>query len=244
MSDIQLVSARTAKKVLIIHCCQADFPEVLVDTCITSGIQYDTCLLSEHKKLPIDVSVYCGVFLSVLDEKYPFPASPIHRPDIRQFLNTTLHMNIPLITIGIGALLLAEIAGSTIRRSPAPEFGWHEMHLYPAQQKDPCLRNIPNHFYAFIWNHCTFNTPENTAFLAGSESNPYQIFRIGTKNYGFLFHCALQQKQIDTFLLHMKPSSRSCFNETITEIQTTTPVLFNQTFEVCQQLCNNWITML
>ncbi len=82
------------------------------------------------------------------------------------------------LTLGIclGAQLLAQVAGGSVRRAGEAEIGWYPVTLRPAASRVPYFVGWPETFVAGHWHGDTFDLPDGVETLASSEITPNQAF--------------------------------------------------------------------
>ena len=58
----------------------------------------------------------------------------------------------PMLGVCLGAQLLAQAAGGTVRPASRPEIGWHEVRLEPGAGDDALTGPLPASFCGFQWH--------------------------------------------------------------------------------------------
>lgn len=137
----------------------------------------------------------------------------------KTFLLDMMDAGLPMLGICLGAQLLADILGGTIRRNPDPEIGWFPVCFSDAALALPLLSGIPGELLAFHWHEDTFRLPRGAVHLASSDACRNQGFVAGDRVVGLQFHAEFSA---DT-LAAMAPAvpaewQRSPFVQTAAEI--------------------------
>jgi GMP synthase-like glutamine amidotransferase len=77
--------------------------------------------------------------------------------------------------------------GGGVRRNPAKEIGWFDLHFTRAAADDPLFTGLQRET-VFHWHGETFDLPEDAVLLASSDLCRNQAFRLGDSVYGMQFH--------------------------------------------------------
>jgi GMP synthase (glutamine-hydrolysing) len=106
----------------------------------------------------------------------------------------------PVLGICLGAQLLAVSQGARILRGQAAEYGWTEVAVTHAGNKDALFAHFRGAQRIFQWHSDTFTLPRGAVHLASSASCRYQAIRIGECAYGLQFHMEADRALIRRWL--------------------------------------------
>jgi GMP synthase (glutamine-hydrolysing) len=109
------------------------------------------------------VMSFGGAMHAVQDGRHPWLAAE------RELLAELLAAEVPVLGVCLGAQLLSQAAGATVRRAPRPEIGWSGVELTAAGRADPVLGPLAPGFEAFQWHSYEFTLPPGAAALARSD---------------------------------------------------------------------------
>jgi GMP synthase-like glutamine amidotransferase len=93
-----------------------------------------------------------------------------------------------VLGICLGAQLVAQVLGGTVRRSSEPEIGWFPVRLTPAGAASGALASLPLQFVAGHWHGDTFDLPPGVASGAESDACANQAFDYDGRVWGLQFH--------------------------------------------------------
>jgi GMP synthase-like glutamine amidotransferase len=104
----------------------------------------------------------------------------------KELLRDVVDAGTPALGVCLGAQLLAEAAGGSVRPADPPEIGWRDVTV--DQSADPLMAGLPKHFKAFGWHSYEAVPPQEGVALAHSPTC-LQAFRLdGTPQWGLQFH--------------------------------------------------------
>lgn len=84
----------------------------------------------------------------------------------------------PVMGICLGAQMIADLSGGSVRRLDESEFGWLEIEHGRDSGEDPLLEFAPRTVSGLLWHEYAFEAPEEATVLATSEACT-QAFRLG-----------------------------------------------------------------
>lgn len=115
------------------------------------------------------------------------------------WLTGLLERGVPVLGVCLGAQLLAEAAGGSVRRAAQPEIGWLEVALAPEAANDPVLGALPGRFSSFQWHSYEAVPPNGNGALARSDHS-LQAFRVGESAWGIQFHAEVDAPTLDGWI--------------------------------------------
>lgn len=135
-----------------------------------------------------DALIVLGGPMSVHDEtKYPWLIRE------KRSIDRALNDGKKVLGICLGAQLLAQSLGGTVRKSEYEEIGWHKIYLSYEAQTSKYFAGFPKEFDTFHWHGEEFSLPNNCTKIASSEICENQIFTYGDLAVGF--QCHLEQNE-------------------------------------------------
>lgn len=169
-------------------------PGKIVDILKARGHKIHIVRLYEGAPLPnvadVDFAVLMGGPMSVLEEdKYPYFV------DEKEFCRKLTFLGRPMLGICLGAQMIANAHGATIRKNSEKEIGWYPItHLISGEVQT-----------VFHWHGETFNLPAGATLLASSAACENQAFRLGN-SYGLQYHLETTQESMESII-------QNCGNE-------------------------------
>lgn len=126
-------------------------------------------------------------------------AHPWLRPE-KQVVGELLARDTPLFGVCFGSQLLAELAGSVVRRAAEPGIGWHGVELTPEGRTDPLLGFLPERFESLHSHHYEWLLPPGGVALARS-ARCLQAFRLEDRPvWGVQFHPEVTEADYGSWL--------------------------------------------
>jgi GMP synthase-like glutamine amidotransferase len=118
----------------------------------------------------------------------------------KQLVRALVDGGVPVLGVCFGSQLLAELAGSVVRRAAEPEIGWHGVELTPEGKGDPLLGFLPERFESLQWHHYEWLLPPNAVALARS-ARCLQAFRFEDRPvWGVQFHPEVTEADYNSWL--------------------------------------------
>jgi len=124
-------------------------------------------------------------------QKYPFLESEIAL--CRAFIEDDK----PIAGFCLGAQLLAVALGGEVVASEHKEIGWHDIMLQDDAKGDALVANHPKTLLSFHFHGDVIRHVPNSTILASSALTKWQLFRHGTKAYGFQYHAELNRSLLE-----------------------------------------------
>ncbi|MFC4625640.1 type 1 glutamine amidotransferase [Daeguia caeni] len=153
-----------------------------------SAMQVDLRQAYAGAPLPRNDADYHGLIVlggeqnALADEQYPY------FPPLLELIRAFGDADKSVLGICLGSQLVARAYGGENVLNRPIEFGWKEVRLTDAGQKDPVLSAAPSAFQTFHWHRDSFSLPEGAVHLAQSAMTPNQAFRLGRAVYATQFH--------------------------------------------------------
>ena len=153
---------------------------------ISEGHSLSNTCLYRDQPLPsvhdIDALVIMGGPMGVDDvDHYPWLRQE------KEFIESTMRRQIPMLGICLGAQLLAEVLGASVTKNAREEIGW-----FPVQRtqelRGTCVQNFPVSFEALHWHGNTFSIPSGASNFIVSEGCTNQAFVYGNHVVSLQFH--------------------------------------------------------
>ena len=135
-----------------------------------------------------DALIFLGGPMSVNDDL------PFLRREM-EFIRQAMARRQPILGICLGAQLMARALGATVRRNPAKEIGWYDVHFTEAAGGDRLFEGLSTET-VFHWHGETFDLPPGAELLASSDLCRHQAYRIGERVYGIQFHLEVTPEMI------------------------------------------------
>lgn len=140
------------------------------------------------------VMVFGGAMNAHEESAYPWLAPEKAR------LRELVERGVPVLGVCLGAQLLAEAAGGSVRRAESPEIGWFEVAVAPEGGADPVLGGLPDRFTGFGWHSYEAVPPARGVGLASSESC-LQAYRLdGAPAWGIQFHAEVDRATAEKWI--------------------------------------------
>lgn len=145
----------------------------------------NTCLYLEQPLPPvhsIDALIIMGGPMGVNDTaRYPWLSQE------KEFIESAMSRQIPVLGVCLGAQLLAEVLGAHVTKNVHEEIGWFPVRRVQEGQ-GACAGIFPASFEALHWHGDTFSIPSGASNLLESEGCGHQAFACGDNVLGLQFH--------------------------------------------------------
>jgi len=170
-------------------------PGVFAETIAARGDSLEVWRPDRGDEPPRDFDALM-VFGGAMNVGDPLPWLAVERSLIRGAVSA----GTPTLGVCLGAQLLAEAAGGSVRRAASPEIGWREVRV--AAGDDPLMDALPERFAAFSWHSYEAVPPPEGVTLATSDAC-LQAFRLdGTPQWGIQFHVEVSSADLRRWVAH------------------------------------------
>ncbi|MDR4498117.1 MAG: type 1 glutamine amidotransferase [Candidatus Scalindua sp.] len=186
--------------VIIIKHIDIEGPGTIGDFLEEKDVPYRIINVFNQEPIPeylsdISAVILLGGPMNVYEEdKYPF----LKKEDA--FLKEIFGKGLPVLGFCLGAQLIAKAKGARVKKNPQKEIGWFKLSLDKDVLDDPLFQGFPGEFDVFQWHGDTFEIPDNSVKLAGSELCSNQAFRVGNNVYGLQFHIEVTDVMIQEWI--------------------------------------------
>lgn len=164
------------------------------------GQSIERTLIYQDAQLPnpndFDLLIIMGGPMSV-DEEDRYPWLKIEKEFIAQAIQEKKY----IIGICLGAQLIADVLGATVKRNLRTEIGWFPVYKVNGS-RSMISRILPDEFVAFHWHGDTFDIPNGAVRIALSEACNNQAFVYSDRIFGLQFHIESTEKSIEDLILN------------------------------------------
>jgi GMP synthase (glutamine-hydrolysing) len=122
-------------------------------------------------------------------------ASPWLRAE-KAYVREVIDAGLPVLGVCLGAQILAELLGGTVRRAEEPEIGWFPIGLTPHGCGEELFAFWPATFTAGHWHFDTFDLPSGVSPVLSSNLTENQAFVWGDRVVGLQFHLEWTQEAL------------------------------------------------
>jgi len=159
------------------------------------GIASTTVALYDGEPLPEKINDGDGVIIlggpMNADEEARYPFLRQEKALIQELIERDI------LTVGLclGAQLIARAAGARVYKAPVKELGMVPISLTEQGKQDPLFEGVGQNSHFFQWHEDTFDVPDAGILLGQGKDCPNQIFKIGSKAYGFQCHMEISRQE-------------------------------------------------
>lgn len=108
-------------------------------------------------------------------------------------IESAIGRDLPILTICLGAQLLALATGGSVYMREVAEIGWHPITLTEAAQGDLLFGDAPRTFSPMHSHFLSFELPPGAVLLGSSDECEAQIYRLGDRMWGTQFHFEMKK---------------------------------------------------
>jgi GMP synthase-like glutamine amidotransferase len=102
----------------------------------------------------------------------------------------------PVLGICLGAQIIAEVLGGTVKRNPEKEIGWHTIERTAFGESEPFFAQWPQCAVVGQWHGDTFDLPGGLEPVYSSEACANQAFVFGRRVVGLQFHLEWSEESL------------------------------------------------
>jgi len=183
---------------LIVQHDEPDPPALIGDYLREVGYELDLRRLHEGDRLPgpsgldaCDALVVLGGEMNVdQDAEHPWLA------DERELLAEALRRELPTLAVCLGAQQLALAAGGHVYQRATMDRGWEPIEFVA---RDELVVDLHPRPFVLSWRRYTCALPDQAELLADTAGEP-QIYRVGRRAWGVLFHPEVDRKLVLSWL--------------------------------------------
>jgi GMP synthase (glutamine-hydrolysing) len=184
-----------------IHCIEHvpfETPGHIADWVVERGHSFATTRVYHHEPFPaletFDALVVMGGPMGVHDgARYAWLTEE------KRFIEASLQGEKRVLGVCLGSQLVADVLGARVYKNRFQEIGWFPVHGTEAGRAQ---WGLPLHLNAFHWHGDAFDLPTDAVQLAKSAACEQQMFALGTKVLGMLFHAEVTRAGIEDFVRH------------------------------------------
>lgn len=171
----------------------------LVATWATDRGHALTCGLALTEEYPpigqLDFVVVMGGPMAADDEV----ASPWLHAE-KRFLAEAVSTGRLVLGVCLGAQILAEVLGATVRRNPQSEIGWYTVERTQRGADEPFLESWPDSVVVGQWHGDTFDVPADMEPILTSEACANQAFVFDRRVVGLQFHLEWTAESVESLI--------------------------------------------
>ncbi len=116
------------------------------------------------------------------------------------FLKEAIDAGKKALGVCLGAQLLSEALGGTVRKNHYKEIGWFPVSLTPLGWNSKIFGSLPGTFNVLHWHGDTFSIPPGALHIASSEGCANQAFSFEDRVIGLQFHMECTKESIENLI--------------------------------------------
>ena len=114
-----------------------------------------------------------------------------------QLIRDAVGATVPVLGHCLGGQLMARALGARVADSPAPEIGWHPIHIHAGSESAAWFGDATE-VLVFQWHYDAFELPAGAHALARSDACPHQAFALGP-HLAMQFHVELDEPKLSAW---------------------------------------------
>jgi GMP synthase (glutamine-hydrolysing) len=118
----------------------------------------------------------------------------------KKFIESAIAADKKLVGVCLGAQLIADVLGASVRRNEYSEIGWYPVQLTKAGHQSQLFNFLPGEFNVLHWHGDTFELPQGATHIARSEACAHQAFTYGDNVVGLQFHLEYSRAGVQALL--------------------------------------------
>jgi GMP synthase (glutamine-hydrolysing) len=127
-------------------------------------------------------------------DRHPFLARE------RALVRTAIAARTPLMGVCLGAQVMARALDQPVVRAPVRQIGFSPVYPTDEGVRDQVASVLSPGDAAFHWNEDTFDLPPGATKLASGPDGSVQLYRVGSRAWGILFHPEIDATELDGWL--------------------------------------------
>jgi GMP synthase-like glutamine amidotransferase len=130
------------------------------------------------------------------EEKYPWLAKE------KRFVEQAINQGRMVLGICLGAQLVAEVLGATVRANDHKEIGWFPVETTEQATNSDLFADFPRQVEVFHWHGDTFSLPEGAIHVLQSKGCQQQGFVYREQVIGLQFHLEITPASVQQLITH------------------------------------------
>lgn len=118
----------------------------------------------------------------------------------KKFIEAAIGAHKKVVGVCLGAQLISDVLGGSVRRNEYSEIGWFPVQLTESGHQSPLFDFLPGEFDVLHWHGDTFELPKGATNMARSEACAHQAFTYGNNVVGLQFHLEYSREEAQELL--------------------------------------------
>ncbi len=115
----------------------------------------------------------------------------------KHFIENAIGAGNTVLGICLGAQLIADVLGATVKKNNHKEIGWFPVSTTPENKDVAVTGFLPDSFTVFHWHGDTFEIPSGSVRVASSEACKNQGFVLDDRIVGLQFHLEITEDSLE-----------------------------------------------